>query len=330
MTRSTSLRAQVRALYAERVEATTFAAAESAPSLTLPRKRGREQAVQGGGEQAAARGEAAPPATRETKLTTRARRLYENTAVPVAEIARLCGVTERTIYKYARKGGWKPRYSWSDALSNSWSNSWSDSWSDSSSAPCSDARSASRSASRLDRGGLAHRRRRAAAAAAPEGAAALDFAPVKGAGGRFVPRSERARPVARGLKATDAPGERRAAASCAGAEALAREAEAEAAFTLWNATFLLWWKTSDTIAAALAAHRARRRQREPLAALDTPDAKEQLLERLGRAACRAMEYCQMQRAGCGFLQMLEARAQRPPLPAGRGEVDVRAIAKDVG
>ena len=33
--------------------------------------------------------------------------------MPVAEIARLVGVTERTIYKYAAKGAWKPRYRWS-------------------------------------------------------------------------------------------------------------------------------------------------------------------------------------------------------------------------
>jgi hypothetical protein len=38
------------------------------------------------------------------------RALYEHSAVPVAEIAKLAGVTERTIYKYAAKQRWKPRY----------------------------------------------------------------------------------------------------------------------------------------------------------------------------------------------------------------------------
>jgi hypothetical protein len=42
-------------------------------------------------------------------LTARVRTLYEDTIVPVAEIARLAGVTECTIYKYARKLGWWPR-----------------------------------------------------------------------------------------------------------------------------------------------------------------------------------------------------------------------------
>jgi hypothetical protein len=45
-------------------------------------------------------------------LTARACALYENSAVPVREIARRAGVTERTIYKYAQKGGWKARYAW--------------------------------------------------------------------------------------------------------------------------------------------------------------------------------------------------------------------------
>jgi hypothetical protein len=45
----------------------------------------------------------------DTPLMTRVRTLYEDTVVPVREIARLAGVTEVTIYKYARKRGWRPR-----------------------------------------------------------------------------------------------------------------------------------------------------------------------------------------------------------------------------
>ena len=37
------------------------------------------------------------------------RALYEELVVPVREIARLAGVTERTLYKYARKERWTPR-----------------------------------------------------------------------------------------------------------------------------------------------------------------------------------------------------------------------------
>ena len=44
------------------------------------------------------------------------RALYENSAVPVREIAAVAGVTERTLYKYAQKGGWKARYAWVDRV----------------------------------------------------------------------------------------------------------------------------------------------------------------------------------------------------------------------
>ena len=45
----------------------------------------------------------------ETPLTGEVRALYEDSVVPVREIARLAGVTERTIHKHARKRGWRPR-----------------------------------------------------------------------------------------------------------------------------------------------------------------------------------------------------------------------------
>jgi len=43
-------------------------------------------------------------------LVARVQALYEDSAVPVREIAQLAGVTERALYKYARKGGWRQRY----------------------------------------------------------------------------------------------------------------------------------------------------------------------------------------------------------------------------
>jgi hypothetical protein len=48
----------------------------------------------------------------EQNLTARVRALYEGSAVPVREIAALAGITERTLYKYAAKQQWKPRYRW--------------------------------------------------------------------------------------------------------------------------------------------------------------------------------------------------------------------------
>jgi AcrR family transcriptional regulator len=45
-----------------------------------------------------------------TPLTLQVRALYEGSAVPVREIARLAGVNERTLYRYVAKGGWRRRY----------------------------------------------------------------------------------------------------------------------------------------------------------------------------------------------------------------------------
>jgi hypothetical protein len=43
-------------------------------------------------------------------LTDEVRALYEETPMPVAEIARLAGVAERTLYRYVARGGWTRRY----------------------------------------------------------------------------------------------------------------------------------------------------------------------------------------------------------------------------
>jgi hypothetical protein len=91
MTRRSSLRAQAREIYRDLTaqKATEVVAGASSPDAD----------------------ELAPTAQ---NLTEKVRALYENSAVPVAEIAQLAGVTERTIYKYAQKGGWKARYAWID------------------------------------------------------------------------------------------------------------------------------------------------------------------------------------------------------------------------
>jgi hypothetical protein len=128
-------------------------------------------------------------------LTEKVRALYEGSAVPVAKIAALAGVTERTIYKYAAKHGWKRRYRW---------------------AP----RGADQDLAAAPRG----RRWRPSP----------DFAPAKGAGARFIRRADKDKPIAAGLKATDPAGALRAAADCdaaaqRGAAALA-EAEEEQMF----------------------------------------------------------------------------------------------------
>jgi hypothetical protein len=119
-----------------------------------------------------------------TQATERARALYEDTAVPVREIARRCGVTERTILKYARKLDWKPRYHWIEGAA-----------------------------------GARHRR----------WLPAEKFAPVKGAGARFIAREDIGKPFPVGLKAHDPEAAASVAADCERAQAVALKAEARAA-----------------------------------------------------------------------------------------------------
>jgi len=160
MTRRSSTRALAREIYREsRMQQTP----SPGPS------------PQGGGESAA-------QAAEDVSLTERVRALYEDSAVPVREIAQLAGVTERTIYKYAAKHAWKPRYRWTPDGSRP--RVW---------------------------------RPRAR------------FAPEKGAGGRFIRREDKGKPFAVGLKATDAEGAARAGTECLRAQAIAADAQAQAA-----------------------------------------------------------------------------------------------------
>jgi predicted transcriptional regulator len=91
MTRRSSLRAQTQEIYRDLTSQKTTVAAAGAPSP------GADE-----------------PCPLAQNLTEKVRALYEHSAVPVAEIAQLAGVTERTIYKYVQKGRWKPRYAWID------------------------------------------------------------------------------------------------------------------------------------------------------------------------------------------------------------------------
>jgi hypothetical protein len=101
----------------------------------------------------------------------RLRALYEEDVVPVREIAGIAGVTERTLYKYIEKGGWRRRH------------------------------------------------------ACPARATAdARFAPVKGAGGRFIRREDKDLPFARGIKALDPVGAAHVAAKAESAAALSARA----------------------------------------------------------------------------------------------------------
>src|SRR5665647_35033 len=174
MTRCSSVRAQAREIYRDLVDQNLAAQASKVTPLPNPPPQvGREQ-KEGGGE---------------TNLTAQVRALYEDSAVPVAKIAALAGVTERTIYKYVAKHGWKRRYRW---------------------AP----RGADQDLAAAPRG----RRWRPSP----------NFVPARGAGARFVRREDKDKPVAVGLKAADPAGAARAAGDCGGAAHLAALAQAKA------------------------------------------------------------------------------------------------------
>jgi len=113
MTRRSSPRAQLRARFRE-MSGQGAAFAANTPLPDPPPQAGREQAVPDGEGGAVHRhtNTSVFTSAQATQATERARALYEDTAVPVREIARRCGVTERTILKYARKLDWKPRYHW--------------------------------------------------------------------------------------------------------------------------------------------------------------------------------------------------------------------------
>lgn len=191
---------------------------------------------------------ASAPAAQD--LTARVRALYENSAVPVREIAAVAGVSERTLYKYARNGGWKAGYAW------------------------------------IDPGGIKGRRlgRRWRAADA--------VAPGKGAGGRFIRREDKGKPFARGLKATDPAGAVRADAACVRAAAIAAQAQAEALWAQWNATFIDLLKFAAMLRDQLADYRALRAKRRPQRDAAAADRYEQWLEKTGHTAVDCLELCQ--------------------------------------
>ena len=244
MTRRSSVRAQARRIYCEQAQASQT----KAPTADPPSPGGF------GGQ----------------GLTERARALYEDSAVPVREIARLAGVTERTIYKYAAKHAWKPRYRW---------------------AP--------------DRGW------RAEAA----------FAPAKGAGARFIARSDKGRPFARGLKALDPAGRARALRASDKAARLARAAQAEAEAE----------RATDALVCAFESmNQVMRQHRQHRAAPRPPGAawRARLHERLGHALCTSLEFA-VARCECAATawQQAEQRARAEQSGAGttpspfQGEVE---------
>src|SRR5438552_6040374 len=81
-----------------------------APSLRKDARARYLAAAAAAGLDASAFADASADKSAETPLTAHARALYEGSVTPVREIARLAGVSERTLYKYVQKGGWRRRH----------------------------------------------------------------------------------------------------------------------------------------------------------------------------------------------------------------------------
>ena len=203
MTPRTSVRAAARRLYREMVGEGGASIGSQPPLPNPPPQGGRERSVPG------ERAPSIPPDPPSLRvggqdLMAHVRRMYEDSIIPVRDIARRAGVAERTLYKYAQKNGWKPRYAWTP---------------DGARPPARPGR---------PRWTQAQEKHRARAAR---------FAPTKGAGGRFIRRDDIGEPFARGIKATDPAGRAAAAKATADAARVAERAELEAeCHAAWQGT----------------------------------------------------------------------------------------------
>jgi hypothetical protein len=158
-----------------------------------------------GGEREQTAAAAAP------SLLDRVRHIYENTIVPVREIARLVGVSERTLYKYVARYGWRRRHVCLEA------------------GPLPEPAPAS-GRSRPSSTGYAGVGKVPAGRRGQRPAPRPGFARAKGAGGRFIAFEERGAPqaLACGPKALDPLAAEAAGEMCAQAGALSNAAVAQA------------------------------------------------------------------------------------------------------
>ena len=187
-------------------------------------------------------------------LMAQVRALYEDTAVPVREIALRAGVTERTLYKYARKNGWTPRYAWTP---------------DGSRPPGRPARL------------------RWSEAKDKSQERALQVAPEKGAGGRFIRREDKGKPFAHGIKALDPAARAAAVKASAGAESAARRAQAEADAEAQLKRFL---RVTDNVSFAFAEYNRFQRDRAKRGVGEYDDELLYLHARLIETAMRRWEW----------------------------------------
>jgi len=163
----------------------------------------------------------APSGPQPTELTQQVRALYEDSIVPVREIARRAGIHERTLYKYVTKGGWRRRYRVKGAASAGIGRAGT-------LTPDAGKTGAS-DGDTLDPGAPDNRRDAGTGDAAPAriSASRRRSAPrvlAKGAGGRYIRAEDAGKPHRSGLKALDPQGEARALVRCRSAASVSDQA----------------------------------------------------------------------------------------------------------
>jgi hypothetical protein len=153
-----------------------------------------------------------------TELTQQVRALYEDSIVPVSEIARRAGIHERTLYKYVTRGGWRRRYRVKGAASVGIGQAGAcdrNTLGNDNNTPNADTPNTThdaRARSTAPPQSLPSRRRSAPRVSA------------KGAGGRYIRAEDAGKPHRSGLKALDPQGEARALARCRSAALLSEQA----------------------------------------------------------------------------------------------------------
>jgi hypothetical protein len=155
------------------------------------------------------RASGAPRNDRGESLLDRVQHIYENSVVPVREIARLIGVSERTLYKYVRRHGWARRHVCLEA------------------GPLPNPPPAS-GRSRPSSTGYAGEGKIRAASRGQRLTPRLGFERAKGAGGRFIAFEERGTPQPHGPKALDPLAAEAAGEICSQAGAMSDIAAAQA------------------------------------------------------------------------------------------------------
>jgi hypothetical protein len=163
----------------------------------------------------------APSGPQPTELTQQVRALYEDSIVPVREIARRVGIHERTLYKYVTKGGWRRRYRVKGAAFAGIGRAGT-------LAPDA-GKTGARDGDTLDPGAPDNGRDAGTGDAVPAriSASRRRSAPrvlAKGAGGRYIRAEDAGKPHRSGLKALDPEGEASALVRCRSAASVSDQA----------------------------------------------------------------------------------------------------------